>query len=111
MALECPCCRQSTNAPTVDALILSLDLQPLQSRILRAVWFGKGMPVQTKRIFDHMYIDDPDGGPSSARMYAALKVGLCRLRKRLEGSGVSIETSGYRKGYRLVLSEHEKAAA
>lgn len=75
----------------------------MQSRILGAVWKGRGHPVITERIFDAMYADDPDGGPTPARMYGAFKVALCHLRARLKGSGISIENVGYRRGYRLVI--------
>lgn len=60
-------------------------------------------PVQTERIFGAMYRDDSDGGPSPTRMYEAFKVALCHLRARLEGSGITIEIVGYRRGYRLVI--------
>ncbi|WEO63539.1 hypothetical protein [Rhizobium rhizogenes] len=33
-----------------------------------------------------------------------LKVSLCHLRKKLAGSGVSIEHAGYRQGWRLKLN-------
>ena len=91
--------------PTLDVLCLALNLQPLQARILRAVWAGKGQAVPTSRIFTSMYEDDIDGGPCDVAMYRAFKVALCRLRRRLEGSGVSIETVGYRAGWRILLHE------
>ena len=52
-----------------------------------------------------MYEDDPDGGPGDAAMYKSFKIGLCRLRKRLAGTGVSIECAGYRRGWKLVMAE------
>ena len=51
-----------------------------------------------------MYEDDPDGGPSDFTAYNALKVALCFLRKKLEGSGIEIETIK-RRGYRLKIIE------
>ena len=101
--VECPCCRQPVSSPTLDIVISNYGVRPLEARVLRAIWNGKGMPVQTERIFDAMYEDDPDGGPSYASMYSSFKVALCRLRSRLQGSGVSVETVGYRRGYRLVM--------
>ena len=101
--IECPCCRQSVSAPSLDIVISNYGVRPLEAKVLRAIWNGKGMPVQTERVFDAMYEDDPDGGPSYASMYSAFKVALCRLRGRLAGSGIGIETVGYRRGYRLVM--------
>lgn len=108
---SCPCCRQPVPIPTLETVTLALNLQPLQERILRAIWRGKGQAVPTSRVFDVMYEDDPDGGPSDAEMYRAFKVALCRLRGRLAGSGVSIENVGYRRGWRLVMAEAADQAA
>ncbi|WP_245309701.1 hypothetical protein [Rhizobium sp. R339] len=102
--MNCPCCKQPVTAPTLEIVVDRYGVTPLQARILGAVWRGKGMPVQTERIFDAMYVDDADGGPSPTRMYAAFKVALCHLRTRLEGSGIGIENVGYRQGYRLVMA-------
>lgn len=102
--INCPCCKQPVAVPTLEIVVDRYDVTPLQARILGAVWRGKGMPVQTERIFDAMYVDDADGGPSPTRMYAAFKVALCHLRTRLDGSGIGIENVGYRQGYRLVMA-------
>lgn len=104
-AIDCPCCKRRVGVADIEIIIDHYDIPPLQEAILRAVWRGKGMPVQTERIFSLMYADDPDGGPEPSKMYLAFKVGLCHLRKRLKGSGVQIETVGYRRGYRLVLAK------
>lgn len=101
--IDCPCCKQRVSVPTLEIVIDRYSVTPLEARILGAVWKGKGMPVMTERIFDAMYSDDPDGGPSPTRMYAAFKVALCHLRARLEGSGITVENVGYRQGYRLIL--------
>lgn len=101
--LLCPCCKQAVTLPSVEIMIDAYNIAPLEGRILGAIWKGKGMPVSTDRIFDAMYIDDPDGGPTPTRMYAAFKVALHHLRHKLEGSGVGIENPGYRRGYRLVM--------
>ncbi|MGY4333166.1 hypothetical protein ACVWWG_007583 [Bradyrhizobium sp. LB7.2] len=105
--IECPCCRQSVRVPSLAIVIDHYKVTPLEARILGAIWKGKGHPVQTERIFDAMYADDPDGGPSPTRMYAAFKVALCHLRVRLRGSGISIENVGYRRGYRLIIGKGE----
>lgn len=104
--IPCPCCQQRVETPSLDVIIDHYSLTPLQARILGAAWRGKGMPVQTERIFDAMYVDDPDGGPSYTLMYKSFKVALCRLRMRLKGSGVSIKNVGYGRGYRLVLGDN-----
>ncbi len=101
--IPCPCCAMPTNAPTMLIVVDHYKVTPLEATILSAVWRGKGHPVQTERILDSMYADDPDGGPSATQMYRAFKVALCRLRARLEGSGISIVNVGYRRGYRLVI--------
>lgn len=99
----CPCCKQPVVIPSLDDVIEAHGLDGFEASVLRAVWRGNGHAVQTERIFDAMYVDDPDGGPSPTRMYAAFKVALCHLRARLKESGVSIENVGYRRGYRLAL--------
>jgi len=104
--IACPCCKKKVGVPDIEILIDHYSIPPLEQAVLRAVWKGKGYPVPNERIFDLMYLDDPDGGPTPNRMYAALKVAMCHLRKRIEGSGVSIVNAGYRRGYRLELGEN-----
>jgi hypothetical protein len=104
--IDCPCCKRPVSVPSLEIVIDRYGVTPLQARILEAVWRGKGMPVVTERIFDAMYADDPDGGPTPSQMYKAFKVALCRLRERLEGTGIGIENVGYRQGYRLVIGEN-----
>lgn len=101
--LPCPCCKRPVDIPPLDIVVDHYRIPPLQSRILGAVWRGRGYPVPTERIFDVMYTDDPDGGPSPCAMYRAFEVALFHLRARLNGSGISIENVGYRRGYRLIL--------
>lgn len=103
--IDCPCCKQPVRAPSLEMIIDHYGITPLEGRILGAVWRGKGLPVTTERIFDAMYQDDPNGGPSPPRMYAAFKVALCHMRAKLKGSGIGIVNPGYRRGYRLVLGE------
>lgn len=103
--INCPCCRQKVSVPTLEIVIDHYGLTPLEARVLGAVWRGRGMPVMTERVFDAMYVDDPNGGPTPQKMYCAFKVALCHLRAKLEGSGISIENVGYRRGYRLVIGE------
>ncbi|MER8783238.1 hypothetical protein NKH60_18610 [Mesorhizobium sp. M1006] len=90
--------------PKLADLIAERGITGHAAAILGAVWRGKGMSIMSGAIFDAMYSDDPDGGPSPTRMYAALKRGLARLECQLDGSGVSVVEAGYRCGYRLTLS-------
>lgn len=103
--IQCPCCRQMVKSPTLELVIDRFEISDQQALILKAVWDGRGFPVQTERIFDVMYADDPNGGPSPSKMYLAFKVGLHHLRQKLKGSGIGIENVGYRQGYRLVIGE------
>ena len=100
----CPCCASETEAVSPDVLAQTLNLEPIDVAILHAVWNGRGLPVMTAKIFDAMFEDDPDGGPSPSRMYARFHDGMERLTARLSGSGVYIDKAGYREGYRLRIS-------
>ena len=99
----CPCCGAQVDAPSLEMLVDVKKISKDQEAVLSAIWRGKGMAVSTQRIFDAMYADDPDGGPSDVRMYSALKQRLFKLREKLEGTGVKIEAVGYRRGYRIVM--------
>jgi hypothetical protein len=101
--IPCPCCSTPMRVPTFEVVVFHYKLSPFQARILDAVWRGRGLPVQAERIFDAMYLDDPDGGPTPPKMYAAFKEALHRMREKLAGSGIGIESAGYRAGYRLVM--------
>lgn len=101
----CPCCGHPVAAPTLTMIIDVYNVPAQEAAILGAVWRGRGQPIQTERIFDAMYADDPDGGPSPSKMYASFKVSLCHLRERLNGSGITIVNVGYRRGYRLVMGQ------
>lgn len=103
--IRCPCCYQETWRPTLDAVAGMAELQPMEKRILGAIWAGAGEPVENERIFLAMYEDDPDGGPEPNKMYSALKVALSYMRGKLRGTGVTVTSNGYRRGYRLVLGE------
>ncbi len=104
-SLSCPCCSQPVRVPTIEIVVDHYGLTPLEATILGAIWRGRGMPVMAERIFDEIYRDDPDGGPSPSKMYLALKVALHHARRKLEGSGITIECQGYRRGWRLVFGD------
>lgn len=99
----CPCCGSPVDAPSFELLVDALDVSRDQASVLLAIWKGKGTAVSTQRIFDAMYANDRSGGPSSQLMYSALKMRLHKLREKLEGSGVAIESAGYGRGYRIVM--------
>jgi hypothetical protein len=44
--IDCPCCKRRVGAPNLEIIIDHYG--PLQEAILRAVWRGKGMPVQNR---------------------------------------------------------------
>lgn len=103
MSVLCPCCGNPVFSPALEVLIDVFKISPDQATVLSAIWRGKGTAVSTARIFDAMYADDMNGGPSPERMYSALKLRLHKLRQKLVGSGVTIEAVGYRRGYKIVM--------
>jgi DNA-binding response OmpR family regulator len=103
--VNCPCCGSGVQVMTADLATQVYGITEQQARILRAIWSGKGKPVHMERVFSEMYADDPDGGPTQEKMYLAFKVAMSHLRTKLEGSGISVETVGYRQGYRLILGD------
>lgn len=90
--------------PTLADLIADREISGHAAAVLEAVWRGKGMPVMSGIIFDAMYADDPDGGPSPTIMYRALRKACDGLSAQLKGCGVSVAEVGYRQGFRLVLN-------
>ncbi|RVD11639.1 MAG: hypothetical protein E5V37_00775 [Mesorhizobium sp.] len=101
--IACPLCKATVAVPALDDLLASREIEGLEASILGAVWSGKGRAVNTEKLFDAMYADDPDGGPSPTRMYLSFNRALARLNNLLDGSGVSIVAVGFRQGYRLEL--------
>lgn len=103
VSICCPCCGGRVETPTLDMVIDRYSISAKQADVLRVVWNGRGHPVRTERIFEAMYANDPNGGPTHRIMYERLKAILFRLREKLEGSGISIELAGHNCGYRLKL--------
>lgn len=101
--IPCPCCGHSVRAPTFDQIVFHYKISPQSARLLEAVWKGKGLPVSSERIQDHMWADDIDGGPPEARAYRYFQWSLNDLRTKLQGSGIAVVNAGYRSGYRLVM--------
>jgi hypothetical protein len=99
----CPLCKQPLVAPSLDDVITACRLNGFEAKILGAVWAGHGMPVQTEKIFDAMYLDDINGGPSPNSMYAAFNRALRRVNSQLSDTGIAIISNRHRKGWRLSL--------
>lgn len=106
--IACPCCGGVAPVLSPHLIARAYELPPQQEAILARVWRGRGKPVTGEAIVSEMYADDEGGGPEyeTARKY--FKTQLSLLRKRIEGSGVHIETAGYQRGFKLVLGEGGK---
>lgn len=106
--IACPCCGGVAPVLSPHLIARAYELPPQQEAILARVWRGRGKPVTGEAIISEMYADDEGGGPEyeTARKY--FKTQLSLLRKRIEGSGVVIETAGYQRGFKLVLGEGGK---
>ena len=99
----CPLCRQAVTAPSLDEVIAARRLDSIEASILRAVWAGRGHPVQSMTIFDAMFEDDIEGGPPMAKMYAAFYAALHSMNSKLNGAGIAIKSVGHRKGWRIAF--------
>jgi len=97
----CPCCSLSLPLPPLDILMAERGIKGHAAAVLIALWEGRGFPVLTERLFDALYADDPDGGPSPAAMYRAMHSAIDQLNARLGGSGIVAVNAGYRQGWRL----------
>lgn len=100
----CPCCDQPARVPTLERIAETCQLTPSERSILEAVWEGRGMPVMAGEIFDAMYQDDADGGPSQKKMYSELKAGLRELQQKIGPIGISVVKTSSKRGYRLVIA-------
>ena len=85
--------------------VLLHDLPASSAAVLETVWAARGLPVTAMTLFDAIYADDPDGGPSQARMYRDLREAVANLNDTLERSGAIVLYDGRAKGWRLVILE------
>jgi len=85
----------------VETLIEDRGITGLPAAMLRAVWDGRGHRVPTERLFDVIWADDPNGGPSPSSMYLRTRRAHQYLNEALAGSGVSVVR--VRGGWRLRL--------
>lgn len=95
---DCPMCRRAVPVPQLDDLIQSRRIKGHAAAILETVWQAGGVAVTSNALFDAMYADDIDGGPSQTQMYCALNRAVRALDTALAGSGVSIVALGNGRG-------------
>ncbi|MFB9950030.1 hypothetical protein ACFFP0_14300 [Rhizobium puerariae] len=100
----CPCCRAPVNVPDLYDLVDERGITGHALLILEALWDAKGARVMSDVLFDAMFADDPDGGPSPNRCYISMRLAIEELDRLLAGSGVAVVSVGHRKGYRLNLT-------
>ncbi|PZX39379.1 hypothetical protein LY56_02912 [Roseinatronobacter thiooxidans] len=102
--IVCPMCNARAGAATIDRLVQSSNVTGMPEAVLRAVWASAGRTVTTLDLFDAMYVDDPDGGPSQARMYEDLHDAINVVNVSLAGK-VRIVPKGVGRGrWRLQIS-------
>jgi hypothetical protein len=101
--IKCPCCKQPVRVPTLEIVIDHYRASPQEARILTAIWRGSGRSVPTAQIYEVMRLGHTGERPPPSDMYIAFKVALCHLRKKIAGSGITIENVGYGQGYRISL--------
>lgn len=105
--LRCPMCQppDPAHAFKLDALVLGLirdhALSENAEALLRAIFAADGLPISTSAIFDAMYADDPDGGPSPGVMYSDANAAHAELQSVLAGTGVGVVRRD--RGWRLRL--------
>ncbi len=74
-------------------------LTPTEHRILSLLWSQRSRLVRSEAIIEHLYGDDPNGGPLYAR--TLVTVYMSKLRKKLTGTPYEIRNQ-WMTGYRLV---------
>ncbi len=85
----CPMCRAPVPCPDLDDLLDLPGMTPHAGAVLTAVWEAQGKALTSHALFDAIYADDPDGGPSSqTQCYADLRRTAKALNDALAGSGV-----------------------
>lgn len=95
--IPCPLCGAGAGTGTLDTLVRSHGMTGHPEAVLRAVWSAGGRPTTTERIFDEMYADDPEGGPSQGKMYQDLHHALDAVNSALAGT-LQIVAIGNRSG-------------
>jgi hypothetical protein len=101
---HCPCCLRALAEPTGDLAVYSAAMAPRERIVFDVLARGKGRAVHITTLMDAMYADDPTGGPDWDLAYGSLRRVIFRIRKRLDGSGVSIEGVRSLRGYRIKIA-------
>jgi len=86
----CPLCRAPVPVAELGDLIRGRQITGHAEAILRTVWVARGLGVSSWALFDAMYADDEDGGPSVTTMYLELRRAVQSLAVSLAGSGVAV---------------------
>ena len=82
---QCPCCGAGVESVGLDQLPYIQTLTPKQSDIIDCIVSRHPRKVTGQDLFDWLYGDDPNGGPTGGiRTVQAL---VCQLRPKLEGCG------------------------
>lgn len=93
----CPMCRAAVPTRDLDELFDMPGMTDHARAVLGAVWEAKGRAITSTELFDAMYVDDPDGGPSVTRCYSDLRQAAKVLDDALAGSGVAVAQIAQRK--------------
>ncbi len=110
----CPCCGNAI-APNADlridteaGIVISrgqfVALTRNEAQILELLQQGKGRTVSRESLLENLYLtsaDEPD--------IKIIDVFVCKLRKKLKGMGVAVQTD-WGRGYRLSVAINGDAA-
>lgn len=102
MTIHCPTCGHETSQRSpIEGLYSAPINGPVQKAIVSALVDAYPRHVETQRLIDIVYADDPDGGPSAAQ--ASISRTIMRVRLKIEEYGWTIPlacrgpgSSGYR---------------
>lgn len=85
---ECPCCKQTLP----DVHPLGVKLTAFQSDMVKFIRRAGPHGIDTPRLFDLLYGDDPDGGPAVG--LKAVKALAYYTNRRLAAVGKEIRSTG-----------------
>jgi DNA-binding response OmpR family regulator len=95
--MQCPCCGAHVAAPPL-AEVVSRKLPPVQGGILRALAADFGQYVQTHRLAQRVWANDPEGGPVFADV--CISQAIKRLKPVAANHGLVVEALRHH-GYRV----------
>jgi DNA-binding response OmpR family regulator len=90
----CPCCRQQVDRVDPKDIADHVDASPAERRVLDYLVQSFGHRVPTVSLTEHLYADNPDGGPLTADRI--VRHHTWRLRERLKPYGLTIRGRGGR---------------